>query len=1094
VSRPILTLLLAALVGTLAATTDAFGGPDDDRRVEAATTDAFGGPDDDRRVEAAAADRDRPDAKGAVGWDIYRRLDRIAELPVGVDTAQFSSFDRRGNNDDGFVGTYTCLRTTADGCVIAEHEGAGEIDSIWFTRDGGNVSATGNITIELDGETVLDAPLQDVVDGELGPPFVFPLVANADQSSGGVYIKVPMPFRERMRITTDTNPLFQHVTYRRFDDAQGVATFDPADPALDVIERLQQAGTQDPKPARAGAQTATRRFRLEPGRRTTLANLRGPGLIDELQLRLPQVVGPPEPERVEDDGRAFGRDGEAYSEFTVTIDPNNQGVRLTRRLDAGIGNQRANILVDGVQVAEWAPLPQQTGCNWADQTVTLPASATAGKSEITIRNAYVSSDNDFNEFTYWVDSLVNGQPVRTDTVDVGPQSTDSEQAHDYTIVKQTFEGTRNFCYTPAEGDPEAVAASDEILREARIRIRFDGRRTVDAPLGEFFGSGLGEYDVRALMMAMDTAEDGWYSSWWPMPYGRSAEVELVNGSDQTISQADSRIVHARDRDVEDELEDDGGLGYFHATARRGDTTPGEDWVFLEQQGHGRFVGVTHTMEGRIPAGNRRNYLEGDERVYVDGSQTPQIHGTGAEDFYESGWYFNRGTFTNFANGNPSHEDSAHGCQYDCTGTYRLMVGDAVPFGSALRFGIEHGPVNDEPGVYGSTAYWYGHADEYALEQSDAVDVPGQPLTSTFEGDFNTVPVTDDVGGTSAPVRFEVDVERDNRGVVLRRRSDQANAFQTARVRVDGEDAGVWYQPLGNQTHRWLEDTFQLPAELTAGERELRIELIPVDGTPPWSQARYTAFSRVERFDDRRDPGTVTGLTAEGGQENVVQLSWREPRDDVGVARYEVYGSERPGFRIGADTLLGTSRTTGFTHEDGLRRTWHYRVVAVDGAGNRSRPSNEVSATTGAVLALEAEDLLPPTQQTAPAVRQGNCCGAQWSGDAQIWFQAPGAPRSFTVEFEAPQAGTYDLTAILTRAPDYGILAVAIDGETVGTPFDGRDPGGVTVHEHPLGEVELTAGTHPLTFTVTGRNPASTGFFAGIDRLDFELLGEELNAQ
>jgi hypothetical protein len=87
------------------------------------------------------------------------------------------------------------LRTTGSGCVIAEDSGPGEISSIWFTRDNGDVSATGRITIVLDGRTVLDDSLQNVVNGGHGAPFVSPLVANADQSSGGVYIKMPMPYR-----------------------------------------------------------------------------------------------------------------------------------------------------------------------------------------------------------------------------------------------------------------------------------------------------------------------------------------------------------------------------------------------------------------------------------------------------------------------------------------------------------------------------------------------------------------------------------------------------------------------------------------------------------------------------------------------------------------------------------------------------------------------------------------------------------------------------------------------------------------------------------------------------------------------------------
>src|SRR5690625_4572 len=106
--------------------------------------------------------------KGLVGWDAYRHLDQLPKLTSGVGTQQFASFDRTGGNDDGFEGTYSCLRQNDAGCVIAEDTGAGEVQSIWFTRDNGDVTATGNIVIELDGEVVLDAPLQDVVDGERG--------------------------------------------------------------------------------------------------------------------------------------------------------------------------------------------------------------------------------------------------------------------------------------------------------------------------------------------------------------------------------------------------------------------------------------------------------------------------------------------------------------------------------------------------------------------------------------------------------------------------------------------------------------------------------------------------------------------------------------------------------------------------------------------------------------------------------------------------------------------------------------------------------------------------------------------------------------
>jgi hypothetical protein len=142
-----------------------------------------------------------------------------------------------------------------------------------------------------------------------------------------------------------------------------------------------------------------------------------------------------------------------------------------------------------------------------------------------------------------------------------------------------------------------------------------------------------------------------------------------------------------------------------------------------------------------------------------------------------------------------------------------------------------------------------------------------------------------------------------------------------------------------------------------------------------------------------------------------------------------------------------------------------------------------------VVAIEADSWLPAVQQTAPTVGQGNCCGIQWSANAQIWFQAGSAPSSFTVEFEVPQAGAYDLSAVLTKAPDYGIHTLAVDDQAIGGPFDGYNAGGVAVAEQGYGRVDLAQGRHTLTLTVTGRNAASSGFSAGVDLIELELLDE-----
>ena len=75
----------------------------------------------------------------------------------------------------------------------------------------------------------------------------------------------------------------------------------------------------------------------------------GPGEITQLRLQLPQVQHAP---YVVDDGRAFGAGGS--SQFTVAINPANQGVTITRRYDPEIANQVANIYVDGTLAGQWS--------------------------------------------------------------------------------------------------------------------------------------------------------------------------------------------------------------------------------------------------------------------------------------------------------------------------------------------------------------------------------------------------------------------------------------------------------------------------------------------------------------------------------------------------------------------------------------------------------------------------------------------------------------------------------------------------------------------------------------------------------------------
>ena len=146
------------------------------------------------------------------------------------------------------------------------------------------------------------------------------------------------------------------------------------------------------------------------------------------------------------------------------------------------------------------------------------------------------------------------------------------------------------------------------------------------------------------------------------------------------------------------------------------------------------------------------------------------------------------------------------------------------------------------------------------------------------------------------------------------------------------------------------------------------------------------------------------------------------------------------------------------------------------------PAQTAPPTDGA-LVYEAESLQETKSATASLRAQGNCCGIAWSGDAQLLFRSAKVGDTFTVggrSFTVPDGGSYDFSAFLTRAPDYGTYQLAVDGREVGVPFDGYNPTAERVGPVSFGKVRLRKGTHTLTLTVVGKNPAATNYYAGLD--------------
>lgn len=643
-----------------------------------------------------------------VGWDTYRDYD-LSLLRPNETTSQFSSYDRNGGNDDGFEGTFSCLRPMEETgrCIIANYTGAGEVASVWFTYENDSVEPAGDFEIVLDGVTVLEGDLQSIVNGDEGAPFSWPLVGNTNDTRGGNVIKIPMPFKESMLISTGNNPHFYHVSFRKFPSADGVTTFDPSESSEDIISGFQRFGSVDPKPAADSPLTAFSYGEVKAGKSSDVLNIKGSGQINQIDIHLPQVVRAP---HVQDDGRAFGEEGGSCMNFSV--DPTSQSIRIVRRVDMSVGNQVVTATLDDAKIPDWESGPE-TLETWLDQVAEV--NVTAGTSSVRLCNDFGSSDVDVNEFFYTVHSNVNSTWVLTDRLDVGPTNLNDEVAHDYTITGQTWEGLRWYHYDIPVEDADAAV---DITNNLYVKFTFDGHETIRAPIGSFFATGLGKFDVRSLMISVDATEDGAFTSWWPMPFGESAVISFENESGEDILDASVSVIYAEDESIAEDLQPGGARGYFSTGFNRADAVIGEPWEFLKTTGRGIVYGVSQAFRGfETKPVVSLGYLEGDEMIWVNGETDSTFLGTGTEDFYESGWYFAfPGTeqagvpyYMPLA-GMVGHEAQELDCEGECVSAYRWFLADPIPFDDGITFQIEHGSNNDVAAFYDTVTYFYSAID------------------------------------------------------------------------------------------------------------------------------------------------------------------------------------------------------------------------------------------------------------------------------------------------------------------------------------------------------------------------------------------------
>ncbi|MHC4691661.1 MAG: glycoside hydrolase family 172 protein [Planctomycetota bacterium] len=243
------------------------------------------------------------------------------------------------------------------------------------------------------------------------------------------------------------------------------------------------------------------------------------------------------------------------------------------------------------------------------------------------------------------------------------------------------------------------------LNHIFLRIFYDNQTqpVVDVPIGPFFGSGLGEADVRGLFVGMSSS--GTYYCYFPMPFKKGIRITLQNRSYESGAELFCEVGHTTGFPKKTNGNSIGYFGVMYNTAWP--ITDLKDYVLFDYKGTGAVVGQVMTVEPVKP--DRKRWWEGDMRIYIDGEKKPRFHGTGHEDEYQGGWstFWLTNPYSLPLFGQPKTKDliDVFGQVNGSTTAYRFWPGK-IHFRKSIRISTEHGNQNDTPANYSSLVYYY----------------------------------------------------------------------------------------------------------------------------------------------------------------------------------------------------------------------------------------------------------------------------------------------------------------------------------------------------------------------------------------------------
>ncbi|HOQ84923.1 MAG TPA: DUF2961 domain-containing protein [Phycisphaerae bacterium] len=300
-----------------------------------------------------------------------------------------------------------------------------------------------------------------------------------------------------------------------------------------------------------------------------------------------------------------------------------------------------------------------------------------------------------------------------------------------------------FVVIPHVAGPDLEAA----LRACVLEIRFDDARTVECPLGDFFGTAPGATPYESLPMGITDGPEPQMWSHWRMPFQRVANVQVRNLGTTAVRLSGRVAVVPREFDA--------ATCYFHAgwrIERDIPTRPFSDWTHLDCTGTGRFVGSALNLMNPVQTW----WGEGDEKIWVDGEAFPSHFGTGSEDYYGYAWCSPE-RFVHAFHNQPRCDGPRN---YGHTSVNRFHIIDDIPFTRSFRFDMEnwhHNAITRT--TRAAVSYWYarpgGTAKFAAIDREQVAPVRVPPfelprVAGVTEAEAFTVVMAGATAGIAGP--------------------------------------------------------------------------------------------------------------------------------------------------------------------------------------------------------------------------------------------------------------------------------------------------------------------------------------------------------